>query len=559
MVSYSLNSSITSLGLLFTFALLVFIVNEFDHNIDETSSSVRQESLLKRDSNESSCPGYADYAKIKHEPVSSGPYKYPYQRPSDDCRTFKSPAVETVIGAFKERLRDDDLARLFENTFPNTLDTTVRWHTKQSKAGGPRSFIVTGDINAEWIRDSRFQLYNYQTLAPYDENLKTLILGAINQHVDYVTEFPYCNAFQPPEESGISPGSNDQEVSITPKVDFKKVWECKYEIDTLSSFLGMASDYYENTQDLSFANDAWIKAAKIVLQTYKDQQKGSVSSNGSAEAPKYMFKSLSWTSTGTQALNGNGNPVSSDTGLIRSAFRPSDDTTTYQLFIPGNAQAVVEMKRVSQWLGKVHQDDLAREFKELASQVEDAIWKHGTFEHPQFGKVFAYEVDGYGGRNIMDDANVPSLLALPDMGFVDVKDETYQRTRKMIWSRQGNPYFIEGKYLTGIGSPHIDLEHPWPLSQIVRLRTSDNDDEIKEALKALMDSTNGLGLMHESVSANEQNDDSYTRPWFAWVNTEFARALIDVAGRKPQLIFRDGYGKLNLRDIVSNGTHNKPN
>lgn len=156
------------------------------------------------------CPDYKDYSGRRHPPFSDGPLKLPFQRPAPECRSFKSREVERVIKEITKRLVDKDLARLFENCYPSTLDTTVRWHvdgSDEDETGveGPQSFIVTGDINAEWLRDSTNQLAGYMPLLRKDAKLRKLVLGAISTQAGYVIESPYCNAFQPPRGSHVKP------------------------------------------------------------------------------------------------------------------------------------------------------------------------------------------------------------------------------------------------------------------------------------------------------------------------------------------------------------------
>lgn len=74
------------------------------------------------------CPPYEQYARQLHEPYSGGRYKFPYQRPANECRSYVVPEVERVIADMKHKVRDPDLYRLFLNTWPNTVDTTVLWH-----------------------------------------------------------------------------------------------------------------------------------------------------------------------------------------------------------------------------------------------------------------------------------------------------------------------------------------------------------------------------------------------------------------------------------------------
>jgi meiotically up-regulated gene 157 (Mug157) protein len=209
-------------------------------------------------------------------------------------------------------------------------------------------------------------------------------------------------------------------------------------------------------------------------------------------------------------IGGEGNPLNGNTSLVRSAFRPSDDATILQFLIPSNAFISVELGHLGTILKEFKSNRdisaqalsaLSAKAKSLSTAIADGINEHGVFEHPQFGRVYAYEVDGYGGRIYMDDANLPSLLSLPFLGFVDKDDPVYKNTRKMVLSRQGNPYFLEGPDFKGIGGPHIGTRNAWPMSVIVQIMTSDDDAEIMEGLRLLKRSTAGLGLMHESGKA----------------------------------------------------------
>jgi uncharacterized protein len=206
-------------------------------------------------------------------------------------------------------------------------------------------------------------------------------------------------------------------------------------------------------------------------------------------------------------VGGAGNPVGGNTSLVRSAFRPSDDATVLQYLIPANAFMSVELRHVNTILSRLDSypsisaetiSFLAETALSMSIRITEGIRQHAVFDHPIFGQVYAYEVDGYGGRIFMDDANIPSLLSLPLLGFVDKADPIYQSTRKMILSHEGNPYFLSGKQFTGIGGPHIGIRHAWPMSVVVQIMTTDSDDEILALLEMLKESTAGLGLMHES-------------------------------------------------------------
>ncbi|KAF2217175.1 glycoside hydrolase family 125 protein [Cercospora zeae-maydis SCOH1-5] len=502
------------------------------------------------------CPAYEHYARFPHQPLSDGPMALPYQRPSKHCRTFESDLVEKIIKDMNHSLVDPDLARIFENAFPNTIDTTVRWHVdgteKQAEPNkmqqlflgqkdawkGPQSFIVTGDISASWLRDSTNQLAQYQPLAKKDKKIENLILGAINTQAEYVIESPYCNAFQPPPPSRLKPSDNGQGDAVHPAYEPSQVFECKYELDSLAHFLRLGNQFYEHTGSTAFLTQRWFHALESLLKVL-DQQSQSTFNPQTGAFVKQTYRFQRNTNTGTETLNlaGNGNPLNYGTGLIRSAFRPSDDATIFGFLIPANAMMAVELKKAAEILAASGKPVVGEELKARGERIEKGVWEHGVVEHKKWGSVFAFEVDGYGSSLLMDDANVPSLLALPYLGFVKKDERTYQNTRKMILSKDGNPYFLQGKALKGIGGPHIGLNNAWPMSLLIQAMTSDDDKEISELLEAVKKAS-PLGLVHESVNVEKIKD--YTRSWFAWANSVFAQTILDLAERKPHLLFKAG-------------------
>ena len=447
----------------------------------------------------------------------------PFQRPHINCRTFHSDAIEAVIFDVTTRMKNPDLARVFENAFPSTTDTTVKFHTNGSddnvvrpykssarhsegKWQGAQSFIITGDIIAEWLRDSTNQLAPYQALTKKDPAIHQLILGAINTQSEYIIESPYCNAFQPPPIAGLKPSSNGQDDAVHPAFEPSFVFECKYELDSLGHFLALANDFHEHSGgSTEYMTQRWYLALATVLRVLEQQSQPTFDpETGRFRRNEYTFQRT--TNIGTETLNlaGVGNPLNSGTGLIRSAFRPSDDATTLGFFIPANAMMAVQLKRTAAALrtlpGK-DQQTLAKTVESWSKSITDGIWEHGVVHHKVFGDVFAYEVDGYGSHLLMDDANYPSLLALPLMGFVPATDKTYQNTRRMLLSKKSNPYYLKGRDFQGIGGPHIGLQNAWPMSLLIQAQTSDDDVEIAECL-ALVLSSAKLGLIHESVDVN---------------------------------------------------------
>lgn len=461
--------------------------------------------------------------------------------------------MEKVIKDMNEKMVDKDLARIFENAFPNTLDTTVKWHvdgTEKPASGysswlgkngaweGAQSFIVTGDISAEWLRDSTNQLAQYQRLAKKDTTIENLLLGAINTQAEYVIQSPYCNAFQPPPPSKIKVSDNGQGDSVHPAYEPSQVFECKYEIDSLAHFLSLTNQFYNHSGSTAFITKRWLEAIDNLISVIDEQSQSTFDpKTGTFQPQEYRFQRN--TNTGTETLNlaGNGNPLNYGTGLVRSAFRPSDDATILGFFIPGNAMIAVELQRTASILSKASKPDLAQQLRARGERIEKGIWEHAVVQHRKFGSVFAFEIDGYGSSILMDDANLPSLLALPLLGFVGRDEKTYQNTRKMILSKEGNPYFLTGSEFSGIGGPHIGFEHAWPMSLLVQAMTSEDDEEIMKMLAAVKEAS-PLGLVHESVNVEKIRD--YTRSWFAWANSVFAQTILDIAERKPHLLFGEG-------------------
>jgi meiotically up-regulated gene 157 (Mug157) protein len=427
------------------------------------------------------------------------------KRPAAGQRKFVSTAVEDAINATKPKIKDQKLAWMFENCFPNTLDTTVEHGTKNGK---PDTFVITGDIHAMWLRDSTAQVWPYLPLSAKDEKLRTLLAGVINRQAQCVLLDPYANAFN----KELTPGE-----WMSDKTDMKPgLHERKWEIDSLCYTVRLAYHYWKTTNDTSVFDADWKKAAGIIVDTFKAQQR----KNGLGP---YKFERETTRQLDTLSNNGWGQPLN-PVGLINSSFRPSDDASTYGFLIPSNLFAVASLKQLAEISSKVTKDDsFAKSCSALAEEVEKAIQKYAVVNHPKYGKVYAYEVDGFGNASFMDDANVPSLLGLPYLGCVDKNDEIYKNTRKLIWSTD-NPYFFKGKVAEGIGGPHVGYDMIWPMSIIMRAMTSTDDKEIAWCIKTIRDTDGGIGFMHESF--HKDDPSNFTRSWFAWANTLFGELVL---------------------------------
>ncbi|TFK76098.1 hypothetical protein BDN72DRAFT_756746 [Pluteus cervinus] len=479
------------------------------------------------DSAQADCPSFNDWSRQARGSPSLGPLKLPYMRPDPACRTFNSSAVEKVITDMKGLIKDPDIARLFENTFPNTLDTTVKYFSKDKNL----AFIITGDITAQWLRDTANQFAHYHDLLGQDPELATLVKAVINNEARYVAQYPYCGSFQPPPESGLPTSHNDwaDGVTVNPPIDRNIVFECKYEIDSLCGFLKLSRSYWQATKDTSFINDNWKAAVDQIFRVIYEQSQSTFDDN-------FNFISYyNWTG-GDGALSprvpnfGNNEPKAY-TGLVGTHHRPSDDLSHFPFLVPANAMLSVELGHLADMLqasGKL--SNITQQSRQLSNRIRDAIWKTTIADG-----VFAYETNGFGGRYVMDDANVPSLLSLPYLGFLDKHHPVYVATKNVIFSKK-NPYYAAGKSFNGIGGPHVDPWHPWPMSHVSKIFGSDNDAEILNSLYLIANNTNGLGLIHESQSI--YSDSDYTRNWFAWANSYFAEMILDLAARKPYLILK---------------------
>ncbi|WP_336716114.1 glycoside hydrolase family 125 protein [Chryseobacterium mucoviscidosis] len=443
---------------------------------------------------------------------------YVSKRPPLSERKFTSEAVEKTIKTIKKSIADEELAWMFENCFPNTLDTTVKFYQKNNK---PYTYVITGDIDAMWLRDSSAQVYPYLSLANEDEKLKNLLKGVINKQVECVLLDPYANAFFD-NSSKISEWKDDS-TQMKPGIH-----ERKWEIDSLCYVMRLSYNYWKITGDSSVFDSDWKKAMLLILQTFKEQQRKD------SKGP-YKFQRSNGNPLDTQFAGGYGNPTKK-VGLIHSMFRPSDDATFYPFLISSNMFAVVSLRETAEIFSEIFKDENSSDqFKNLAEEVDEAIQKYAILNHPTAGKIYALEIDGFGNALFMDDANVPNLLSIPYLGYRSKEDEIYKNTRKFSLSK-ANPWFSEGKFAKGIGGPHIGEHKIWPLGLIMQALTTDDNEEIVSCLKMLKATHAGNGFIHESFDIDNPKD--FTRSWFAWANTLFGELILHLHTTKPEILKR---------------------
>ena len=430
-------------------------------------------------------------------------------RPEVSKRLFRSNAVEKEIIRVQKLLKNEKLAWMFANCFPNTIDTTV--HFRKGADGKPDTFVYTGDIHAMWLRDSGAQVWPYVQLANQVPELKAMLAGGIRRQFKCINIDPYANAFLDPYDP------NPDHQWMRDMTDMKEgLHERKWEIDSLCYPLRLAYHYWKTTGDISIFDEEWLQAIENILKTFKEQQR----KNG---VGPYRFQRRTERQLDTMNNNGLGNPVN-PVGLIVSCFRPSDDATTYQFLIPSNFFAVTSLRKAAEILVTVNKETaMSEECVHLAQEVEDALRRYAVCNHPQYGQIYAFEVDGFGNQYLMDDSNAPSLLSMAYLGDVDVNDPIYQNTRKFVWSKD-NPYFFKGTAGEGIGGPHIGYDMIWPMSIMMKAFTSQDDKEIVWCVKTLMNTDADTGFIHESF--HKDNPANFTRAWFAWQNTLFGELIL---------------------------------
>lgn len=407
--------------------------------------------------------------------------------------------MEKLLAEDCEKIKDTWAREVYDKCFRSTWETTLSMEEDNT------TFIITGDIPAMWLRDSSMQVLPYFRMLS-DEKVDKALYGLIQKQAEQILTDAYANAFN--KEGDYSCYSKDK-TAMGPYI-----WERKYEIDSLAFPILLLDKYYRATGNADVFTDLVKKAIVRILEVWETEQYH-------AEKSPYTFERESDLVSETLQNAGKGTPVAY-TGMTWSGFRPSDDACEYHYLVPSNMLAVSALEKIADF--PVIEDVKERAAK-LAGEIKSGIEQFGIYEHPVYGKIYAYETDGLGHYNLMDDANIPSLLAAPWYGYCKVEDSVYQNTRRFILS-EDNPYYCSGTAAAGVGSPHTPVGYVWPIAIAVRGLTATTVAEKEEMLNMLLAITAQTGYMHEGVDVNEPQN--YTRPWFAWANSMFCLLMADI-------------------------------
>lgn len=402
--------------------------------------------------------------------------------------------------------------KVFERCYTDTLDKTI------TSLDDGTTFVLTGDIPAMWLRDSTAQVKPYLALAKEDEVLRQTILGLVERQFSFILLDPYANAFN---QAPNGRGHQTDHTELNPWI-----WERKYEVDSLCYPLQLAYLLWKETGETSQFNQTFFAAVKEIVRVWTVEQDHSNS--------PYVFERDTDRLEDTLVNDGHG-PACAYTGMTWSGFRPSDDACQYSYLIPSNMFAVVVLDylvEIIDTLTEGQYDQLRNQAKQLREEIDQGIRTFGLTKNAAGESIFAYEVDGMGNQSIMDDPNVPSLLAAPYLGYCSIDDPIYQATRRTILSPE-NPYYYEGKYACGLGSSHTFYRYIWPIALAIEGLTSSNQKEKERLLDLMVTCDGGTGLMHESFHVDDPS--LYSREWFSWANMMFCELVLDYYRNRQEM------------------------
>ncbi len=411
-------------------------------------------------------------------------------------------AIKEHIDAYLPRLSSyPKLAQMYENGYLHTLRTVL------DRCEDGTYFVVSGDIQGMWLRDSSTQVTHYTSEAA-DPEIASILEGVLRRQFKYISIDPYANGFN-------RDANGNGHITDRP-LQSPWVFERKYEIDSLCYPMRLLYLYWKHSGREAFIKEELEGVARIILDVWKTEQ------HHMERSPYRFIRENPPVPWDTIYNDGLGAPVAY-TGMTWSGFRPSDDGCGYGYLTASEMFAVVVLGYMAEMLEKVcNNAELAAECRALQKEINDGIQAYCVVEHEKYGKIYACETDGMGNYSFFDDANIPSLLSIPYIGYAPADDPIYQNTRRFLLSRD-NPYYFEGTYAKGIGSRHTPDGYIWHMALVMQGMTSTSREEKRALLDIIPATDAGTGFLHEGFDANDPS--SYTRDWFTWPNSLFAEFI----------------------------------
>ena len=363
-----------------------------------------------------------------------------------------------------------------------------------------RPFIITGDIPAMWLRDSTWQVA--PLLNSNHPQVVNLLIDLSKTQVELFLIDPYANAFNP------SPSGECWHKDFLDQSPW--VFERKFELDSWSSVLYLARMIIEKYDQWDHIDEKFNDASEVMLNLAQREQRH--------DPETYVFKRDNGVSHDSLSHEGRGAPTAY-TGMIYSAFRPSDDACVYGYLVPSNFFFLNELENLSQRLKTPKSESLAHD-------IRSGIEKYAVIDN-----LYAYEVDGLGNALFMDDANIPSLLSLPLLAGASLDVDLYRNSREFILSHD-NPYFFSGIRASGVGSQHTPKNHVWPIAMSVEALTSPSNEKKLKTLDILETTDAGTGNMHEAF--NVDRPEEFSRAWFSWADMTYVQLVLDSVGYQAQ-------------------------
>ncbi|HEX4790947.1 MAG TPA: glycoside hydrolase family 125 protein [Actinospica sp.] len=427
-----------------------------------------------------------------------------------------------ILPALHERVAaavGDEAAMLVERFVSETMNRAAR------RLADGTLFLVTGDIPAMWLRDSAAQVLPLLRLGAYCPAAEEFVAGVLRRQLSCIVLDPYANAFNAGPDGA---GHQRDRTAMSPHV-----WERKYEVDSLCYPLHLAERFWRSTGRTDILDGLFWRAVERVIELWEVEQ------DHENRSP-YRFRRRFARSNGTLGRRGKGKPVAV-TGLTWSGFRPSDDACGYGYNVPGNMFASSVLARLPQAAEAApppapvpapapappQNGGLIGRATRLRAAIEQGLREYAIVEDPVTGPWWAYEVDGLGGVLEMDDANVPSLLSLPRLGYCRADEPLYQATRAFVLSPR-NPHYHRGTAAAGIGSPHTPRRHVWPIALATAALTDPDEAARRAAVATLLRTRGGTDRIHESFHVD--HPEKWTRGWFSWAEATFCDLVLDCAG-----------------------------